>query len=63
MNKQLRTEGWLVPVGRVKLPVIFRSCSWLAVCGGGRFWPDGAGHYVQVDQPRRVADLIVGRSQ
>ena len=21
---------------------------------------DGAGHYVQVDQPERVADLIVG---
>jgi substrate-binding family protein len=31
--------GW---VGRVKLPVIFRSCSWLAVCGDGRFWPDAA---------------------
>jgi len=30
------------PVGRVKLPVIFRSSSWLAVCGGGRFWSDAA---------------------
>jgi hypothetical protein len=30
------------PVGRVKLPVIFRSSSWLAVCGDDRFWPDAA---------------------
>jgi len=28
--------------GPVKLPVIFRSSSWLAVCGDGRFWPDAA---------------------
>jgi hypothetical protein len=25
-------------VGRVKLPVIFRFSSWLAVCGDGKFW-------------------------
>jgi len=36
------TEPVMVRVGGVKLPVIFRSSSWLAVCGDGRFWPDVA---------------------
>jgi hypothetical protein len=37
----------------VKLPVVFRSSSWLAVCGGGNFWSDAAAEHAWAAGLRR----------
>jgi len=43
----------------VKLPVIFRSSSWLAVCGDGNFWLDAAkGHAWTAGRYLRVSAAV-----